>query len=136
MELNIRYLTEADWDTLVEWWDWWPNWSAPRKEIMPDNGTGGLMVYDGEEEILAGFLYLTNSESALIEWIISNPNYKVKEKRKEAIDLVISSLEEIARRKGKTYVFCSLQHPSLIKAHQNLGYTKDPTASYELSKNI
>jgi RimJ/RimL family protein N-acetyltransferase len=136
MKLKVRQLTESDWSTLVSWWDWWPKWTAPRKEIMPQNGTGGVMVCDGDEGIVAGFLYLTNSESALIEWIISNPNYRHKENRKKAIKLVITKLEEVAKHAGKTYIFCSLQHPSLIKVHEELGYTKDPTPSSELAKNI
>ena len=49
---------------------------------------------------------------------------------------VITKLEEVAKHAGKTYIFCSLQHPSLIKVHEELGYIKDPTPSSELAKNI
>ena len=31
MDFNVRALTTKDWDTLVEWWDWWPGWTAPPK---------------------------------------------------------------------------------------------------------
>ena len=43
MELQVRQLTESDWDTLVEWWSKWPKWVAPAKGFLPDNGTGGLI---------------------------------------------------------------------------------------------
>ena len=42
--LNIRKLTEKDWDTLVSWWDSWPEWQTPSKDFLPDNGKGGLII--------------------------------------------------------------------------------------------
>ena len=44
MELNIRMLKDSDWNTLVEWWDAWPEWQAPAKDFLPDNGKGGFIV--------------------------------------------------------------------------------------------
>jgi hypothetical protein len=73
MELNIRMLRDSDWNTLVEWWDAWPDWVNPPKEFLPDNGKGGFMVEKNNQPIVAGFLYTTNSKAALLEWIVSNP---------------------------------------------------------------
>ena len=33
MELNIRMLKDSDWNTLVEWWDAWPEWPTPPKGL-------------------------------------------------------------------------------------------------------
>ena len=44
MELDIRRLESEDWDTLVSWWDTWPDWQTPPKDFLPDNGKGGFMV--------------------------------------------------------------------------------------------
>ena len=44
MDFKARALTTKDWDTLVEWWDWWPGWVAPPKDFLPNHGTGGFMV--------------------------------------------------------------------------------------------
>ena len=57
MELNIRMLKDSDWNTLVEWWDSWPNWQNPPKDFLPDNGKGGFMVEKQDQPIVAGFLY-------------------------------------------------------------------------------
>ena len=73
MELNIRMLKDSDWNTLVEWWDAWPEWHAPAKDFLPENGTGGFIVEKQDKPIVAGFLYTTNSKAALLEWIVSNP---------------------------------------------------------------
>ena len=56
MELNIRMLKDSDWNTLVEWWDAWPDWQAPAKEFLPENGTGGFIVEKQDQPIVAGFL--------------------------------------------------------------------------------
>ena len=104
MKLNIRKLKESDWDTLVKWWDAWPKWQNPPKEFLPDNGTGGLMVYKDDVLIVAGFLYFTNSSGVLLEWIVSNPEYRGKD-RKEAIELLINSAEIICKEAGKKQIF-------------------------------
>ena len=36
-KLITRNLKETDWDTLVKWWDSWPDWTAPSKDFLPDN---------------------------------------------------------------------------------------------------
>ena len=82
MELNIRRLTENDWDTLCHWWDAWPEWVNPPKDFLPDNGTGGLIV-EKDVPIAAGFIYYTNSKGALFEWVISNPEYKERDRKQK-----------------------------------------------------
>ena len=85
-KLIVRHLREDDWDTLVSWWDSWPGWENPERGFLPDNGKGGLMVEKNNKPIVAGFLYQTNSNAVLFEWVISNPKYRESD-RKEAIEL-------------------------------------------------
>ena len=91
MELNIRMLKDSDWNTLVEWWNAWPEWQAPAKEFLPDNGKGGFIVEKQNKPIVAGFLYTTNSKAALLEWIVSNPKYR-EDDRNQAIELLIERI--------------------------------------------
>ena len=104
MKFNIRKLTENDWDTLVSWWDAWPTWVNPPKDFLPDNGTGGLIIEKNNTPIVAGFLYFTNSAAVLLEWIISNPEYKEKDRR-EAIETLIQSAEIFCKNNNKKYMF-------------------------------
>ena len=90
MELKVRELKVSDWDTLQEWWTKW-EWPGITKEMLPMNGCGGLMIYKEDTPIVAGFLYLTNSNIAWIEWIVSNKDYKGRD-IKEAIEKLIVSL--------------------------------------------
>tara|TARA_R100001440_G_scaffold68572_5_gene90152 strand:- start:2363 stop:2764 length:402 start_codon:yes stop_codon:yes gene_type:complete len=131
--LNIRRLTEKDWDTLVSWWDNWPKWKAPVKDFLPENGKGGLIVEINNIPVVAGFIYLTNSKTALLEWIVSNPKYRESD-RKQAIELLITGAENLVKSLDYKYLFAVMQHKGLIETHEKLGWNKDKKPSYELTK--
>lgn len=134
MELQVRALQESDWETLSSWWKWW-RWPEMNKDLLPLNGTGGLMIYKGDIPIAAGFLYLTNSKATWLDWIVSNPEYRSKD-RKEAIELLISSLEAVAYQQGYSIVISIARNKGLIESHKKLGYTVDEKPSYEITKKI
>jgi N-acetylglutamate synthase-like GNAT family acetyltransferase len=135
MEFNIRMLKDSDWDTLVEWWDSWPEWTAPSKDFLPDNGKGGFMVEKNNQPIVAGFLYTTNSKAALLEWIVSNPKYRESD-RNEAVELLIKGAENVCKEQGIKYIFSIGRNKNLIKTHKKLGYQVDDKPSYEIVKII
>jgi hypothetical protein len=135
MELNIRKLEEGDWDTLVSWWDRWRGWENPPRDFLPDNGTGGFIVEKGDTPIVAGFIYFTNSKAVLLEWIVSNPDYK-GEDRREAIEFLILTCEEYIKLDGKKYIFSIGRNESLINIHKRLGYNVDPKISQEIIKKL
>lgn len=134
MELKTRVLEESDWETLISWWKSW-RWPEMSKEILPMNGTGGIMVYKDNVPIVAGFLYLTNSKVAWLDWIVSNPSYKETD-RKEAIMLLINTLEQIGKNQGYNVIISITRSKSLINIHKELNYTIDENPSYEISKKI
>jgi hypothetical protein len=135
MELNIRMLKDSDWNTLVEWWDAWPDWVAPAKDFLPDNGKGGFMVEKNNQPIVAGFLYTTNSKAALLEWIVSNPKYREND-RVKAIELLIEGAESVCKKQGIKYVFSIGRTKQLIDTHKELGWTIDPGSSHEMIKVV
>ena len=133
--LIARKLTEDDWDTLQDWWTAWPNWPTIPKSFLPNNGTGGLMVEKDGSPIVDGFIYLTNSKGALLEWMVSNPDYREKD-RDSAIETLITKSEEVVKSLGYEFVFTITQHQKLINTHKKLGWTVDTTPSYELTKTL
>ena len=135
MELNIRMLKDSDWNTLVEWWDAWPEWTAPSKDFLPDNGKGGFMVEKNNQPIVAGFLYTTNSKAALLEWIVSNPKYR-EDDREQAIELLIEGAESVCKEQGIKYIFSIGRNKHLMNTHKKLGYIIDNKPSYEITKQI
>jgi len=132
MELNIRRLNDEDYSTLVRWWDAWPEWQAPPKTFLPDTG---FIVEKNNIGIVAGYVYMTNSKAALLEWIISNPEYRESD-RKDAITLLIQAVERVLSDQGIKHVFTIGRHKSLINLHKKLGWMVDEKPSYEIIKNL
>lgn len=135
MQLNIRRLTENDWPVLQSWWDAWDEWVAPPRDFLPDNGTGGFMVESGETPVVAGFIYFTNSKGALLEYIVSNPEYREKD-RNDAVELLITAAENVLKDQGYKYVFSIGRNKNLINKHKKLGWSVDERSSQELIKVI
>lgn len=134
MEFNIRPLNELDYDTtLVGWWADW-GWESPKKDFLPDNGKGGIMILDKETPVCAGFIYTTNSKVAWVDWIISNKNYREKPKRSQAINLLIETLTNICKSTGHKYSYALLKNQSLIKTYEKIGYIKGGEQTSEMIK--
>ena len=136
MELYIRELNETDYDKiLVGWWKQW-GWEAPQRDFLPNDGKGGIIIYDDEMPVCAGFMYLTNSKVAWVDWIISNKEYTKKPQRKDAIKLLVSALTDICKKTGSKYVYALIKHASLIETYQELGYVKGDTYNNEMIKKL
>ena len=134
MKLNIRPLKDNDYDdTLVGWWKDW-EWEAPLKSILPNEGTGGLIVYDGDVPVCAGFVYQTNSKMAWVEWVISNKQYKTKPNRKIAIELLVRSLTMVASGAGYEFCYALTNSSALSETYKNIGYTEGDSYSKEMIK--
>lgn len=136
MELNIRPLLETDYDNiLVGWWEGW-KWTPPAKDILPENGKGGFIVYYGATPVCAGFAYATNSKVGWVEWVVSNPKFKDKDVRKEAIIMLISSLTQTLRQSGYEYAYTIVKNESLMSHYESIGYVKGSTRFTELIKKL
>ena len=133
--MNVRLLKDEDWETLCKWWKSWPEWVNPPRSFLPDDGKGGLMVEKNGKPIVAGFIYLTNSDACLLEWIVSDPEYREKD-RKEALELLITSIEKTCKNLGKTRIFSIGRNKHLMETHKKLGWHVDEKPSYEIIKNI
>ena len=136
MELYIRELNESDYDDiLVGWWKQW-KWEPPQRDFLPNDGKGGIIVYDKETPVCAGFMYLTNSKVAWVDWIISNKEYTKKPQRKDAIKLLVSSLTDICKKTGSKYSYALIKNQSLIGMYEELGYLKGDSYTAEMIKAL
>jgi len=133
--MNIRKLEESDYKTLEKWWKAW-DWPPIQQDFLPENGTGGLMVQSKDgTPIVAGFLYMTNSKAVLLEWIISNPEYRESD-RKDAIELLINAVEHVLKDQGIKHIFSIGRNKHLIETHKKLNWIVDNKPSHEIIKNI
>ena len=133
-ELTFRPLKEEDYQTICAWWKWW-RWPEIPREMLPDNGKSGFMIQKGETPIVSCFLFITNSKGAKLEWIVSNPKYKEKD-RKQAIEMLINEVETICKNMGYKYIFSIGRNKHLIETHKKLGWLVDKKPSYEIIKTI
>ena len=133
MELTYRSITPDDWNMLKSWWEE-HKWPVPAKDALPDNGTGGIIIEENNMPVIAGFIFQTNSKGCWLEFIISDPNYK--KDRSIIIEKLIKTAEETAILLGYKYVLFIGKSNGLRKAMKNLGWTEDPTPTFELMKKI
>lgn len=134
MTLTIRELNDNDYeDILVGWWKDW-GWEPPQKDFLPNDGKGGIIIYDGDVPICAGYMYLTNSKVGWVDWIISNKSYTNRELRKDAITLLVSRLTEICKLVNCKYVYALIKNQSLINTYESLGYIKGDSYTGEMIK--
>ena len=132
--MNTRTLTESDYEILTDWWKAW-GWPALAKDMLPDNGTGGIMVENKGENIVAGFLYWSNSKLVWLDWIISNPKVS-RDIRQEAIKKLILTAEHMTKEAGSKYMMSISRSNSLLKTHEQMGWNVDKTPSHEMVKII
>lgn len=133
--MDVRFLIDSDYEILVDWWKDW-RWDAPPRDMLPQDGVGGLMVSKDGVDICAGFIYFTNSKTAWIEFIVSNFKYKEKD-RKQALEFLISSLVDVTRDVNNCkYIYTSLKSPSLIKRYENCGFKSGSTSCTEMIMTI
>ena len=136
MEFNVRELNSTDYDDiLVDWWKEW-GWEPPQKDFLPNDGEGGIIIFDGDIPVCAGFMYLTNSKVAWVDWIISNKKYTKKPQRKDAIKLLVSSLTSICKKAGNKYSYALIKNINLIGMYEELGYIKGDSYTGEMIKTL
>lgn len=133
-KLVPRKIREDDWDTLKKWWDYWPGAGAPPKDFLPDNGTGGIIIEDRGQPVVAGFIYKTNSKSAMLEGVVSNPNYRGKQKRDKALEALIACLHEAIKLMGYKNIFAMTDNKKIINLGIKLGWYIDAKPNYVLTK--
>jgi len=133
MALNIKPLGDNDYDDILcKWWKDW-RWTAPAKDFLPDRG---YMVYYNDEPICAGYMYVTNSNVVLLEWIISSFKFKNKDIRKEALYMLVETITSLARALDKKYVYSLLKNQPLINLYKELGFVDGGNNGQEMIKKL
>lgn len=75
------------------------------------------------DEIVAGFLYKTDSNVAIIENFISDPSSN-KDHRRESIDVCMSTLVKEAKSQGFSYILSYPTHKRMEKDHSRWGFVR------------
>lgn len=134
MELNIRELNESDYDLLSKWWNDW-GWTPVEKDMLPANGTGGLMIEKDGEPILAGFIFWTNAKWAILDYIVSDKTSSPRH-RQHCLESLIVFAEEMVERADYKYLYSFTQHTGLIKTHKKFGWNISKNNIFKMFKTL
>jgi hypothetical protein len=135
MDFSVRLLNENDYDDILT--KWWGDWGGvvPSRDALPNNGTGGFMISKGDVDICAGYAYFTNSSIAFCEFIVSNINYREKDRNK-AIEFLIETTCLACKEAGYRFMWASVQNKNLVNKYKNAGYKETEKNCIELVKHL
>jgi len=126
--INFRSFKEGDYEICCEWWEWW--WKKvgldPVRRVFLPKDERCFIIEKNNIPVAATFLFLT--EIPIVAWttyLVSNPNYKEKDRR-DLIKLLIQNIEKEAEKYGIMQLFtvCGDRHMSNI--HDSLDWIMIP----------
>lgn len=136
MDFTVRNTQESDYEMLCEWWRMW-RWTPVDRLILPDNIESGLMVsYEGVE-LCSGFVYKTSSSSLYwIEFIVSNPNVKDREVRKEGLKFLVNGLIFMSEQLGAKAIYSSLVNGNLKQTYMDCGFVEGSKGAIQMIRTF
>lgn len=108
--MDIKPFTMNDYETVGNWWKA-QGWPVISPTSLSDTG---FIVYENEVQILAGWVYKTNSDICLLEFIVANPEVR-GEQRDQAFDLLFNVVSEYAKIFKFKSIFTSVENKGLMK---------------------
>jgi|TARA_R100000742_G_C4278158_1_gene100680 hypothetical protein len=115
MKIN-KFNTISD-NEIINWWEDW-GLNIPDKECLPKKG---YVIINNNIKVAAGYVYYTNSKIAYLDFIISNINYKKKDRNALIITLIDHMVEE-ALSKGCKLVWATTSNDNMLKKAIKLNY--------------
>jgi len=117
--LNIRNIEKRDYKYINKWWKD-SDLPIPKPTVLPENGLGGLII-EKEKPIAAAYIYLTNSSMGYIDFLISDPKYKSKDKYNILLKLVKQCTEH-CKSLGFETTWAMLENKHLINMAIETGW--------------
>ena len=90
-DITIRPIREEDYVLINNWWEQIKKTPPPRS-LLPENGLHGLMACKDGRPIVCTYLYLTNSKFGYCDYMISDTNYKGRDRFDIVLELMNISI--------------------------------------------
>lgn len=99
--------------------DWWEDWghTPVLPEMLSENG---IMIFNDNIPICAGWLFRTDSNTAIAGWNISTRGHK--DKRKGCVEKLIEELESLAKKLGFELLNYPASNPNLRNKLEKRGF--------------
>ena len=108
--IKIKLIDSDDYILIRKWWEA-HDWEPVHPYLLSNTG---LMIFDEDLPIVAGWYGKTNSLTALVEWVVKNPEAKPKQFIK-ALSLLCETIEDLAKGDGYKMLLTFLEHNKLKK---------------------
>jgi hypothetical protein len=113
----IMFDPELHYPEVVEWWKYYA-WPKVEKDAL---STFGMMVVHDGQNLCAGWLYVTNSQFCIIEWLVTNP-YAPLKIRVQGLECLVERLVKEGQGFGKRLAFTSVKSRGLIRMLKKRGF--------------
>ena len=117
----IRPVKVEDYTDLIKWWKHYGHCDVPSSDLLPNSGLGGLVIEKEGKVVIASFMYLTNSAIGYMDFLISDPNYKNKDKYNMIMELQDACTEALLR-KGCRIVWAMTSYDHLAEMAGKMGH--------------
>jgi hypothetical protein len=105
--MEVRLITEDDHHDIKQWFKA-HKWPSVDFALLPPTG----WTVPG---VCAAWLYLTNSRTAILEWVISNPK---SIQRQEGLNDLLRHIARMAKDHGCLNIFTATKHAKLVNRLQ------------------
>ena len=134
--ITFRSFKEGDYKMCCDWWKWWWKDIPVKKELLPQDGTCFIIESNGIP-VAAGFLF--PFKNPLVgygpTWVVSNPEYREKDRRK-LLEFLITCIEKEAKETyGMVQLFTVCGNRFMQDIHKKLNWYMQP-ANYEAFKYL
>lgn len=129
--MKIRNYTKEDFNTVISWWKSIGQ-HGPTEKQLPEESSFVLEIND--KPVLMVSAYLTNTDVAYLENLISDPEFK--QDRKQYTQLIMDHLFNFVKSKGYKYAVSFTTHEKLVKRNLNIGFDKAVDNLYLLAKEL
>jgi hypothetical protein len=104
---------ELDYECLKQWWIG-HKWQPVPKNFLPSRG---WMV----PGVCAGFLYSTDSDIGMMEWVVSNPSAPPR-KIYEGLQALVAHIQKEAQNDGYKALFTYIKNDALERLYASQGF--------------
>ena len=107
--------------------DWWRchGWPPINKYMLSSDGY--LVEKDGQGVVAAWYGKISNSQTALMEWMVKNPNSN-KEDTYKGFDLIREQIENQSKADGFKILMTIIEHKNLKKFFSDSGFLQGDQA--------
>jgi len=118
--IEVRPIKEEDYKLINKWWRDADGKKPPSRSLLPENGLHGLMVCKNNNPVACTYLYLTNSKMGYCDYMISDQEYREKDRYELILQLMVGAIKTANNLGYKNFWFLTKEE-GLLKKCKEIG---------------